>query len=910
MIKRLFLLFLLTLTTSYGMSTHNRGGNITYEYLGNNTYRVTVFTCTYSDAPADRPQLFDFEWGDGTMDTLERDSIILIPGPTGFPQYNSQKNYYSGIHTYPGPGTYTLCFVDPNRNAGINNIAGSVNVPFSLQTQIIHTGFFGPPAGFSAPEAGNNSVVLDECPCPELACVNQPYCYNIAAYDPDGDSLSYELVPPAGSNCSPLALGIFYVYPDAPPSPGGALQGGGGNMSINPVTGTMCWISPELAGEFNFTIRITEWRKNDFGVYGKMGYVIRDIQLFVLAGNCEDNLAPSIEPLRDTCILAGDNLNIPIIYSDDVFANLSSFGEPFTASPSAFMTPSTGTNPDTTNFIWNTGCTNVKASAYPTYFIAEDNGIPVTLTDIKNMFITVNGPPVTGLTVTPQGNGMNILWNRNVCSNIQGYNIYRRSGTSSYSEDCCSQDAAENMGYTLIGQTNGHLDTTFYDDGDLVIGNDYCYIITARFGPALESCVSDQVCNQLQMDVPVITNVSVSITNAGNGIDQVCWAMPKELDTLVQYGNHAFFYRLMRSPGNAFSGTTFETHVTASSTSLSAVDTCFNDQLLNTVSGPYAYLVELYAVDQTSGDTTYIGQSNEASSVFLSSIPNDNQIELNWTEVVPWNNTSYEVYKETSPGLFSIIATTTQQTYTDTGLVNGATYCYKIRSIGSYTSPGIINPIYNWSQEICESPIDVTPPCPPVLAIDNDCEAEINNLNWTNPNRTCSDDVMSYNLYYAPTENDPFTIIQTFNSEFDTSYSHINNNSLAGCYYVTAVDSVQYSNESEPSNIVCADNCPYYWVPNIITPNGDGDNDFWVPFPYKFIESVDVKVFNRWGSLVFQTTDPDIRWDGRHMDTNTPVNDGTYFFVIIVRTIRLDGAQEEYLKGHLTVVRGSNFTGN
>ena len=53
-------------------------------------------------------------------------------------------------------------------------------------------------------------------------------------YDPDGDSLSYELVIPLELVC-PLILGNYYVFPDAI---------GGGNLTIDPVelyVGTIQW---------------------------------------------------------------------------------------------------------------------------------------------------------------------------------------------------------------------------------------------------------------------------------------------------------------------------------------------------------------------------------------------------------------------------------------------------------------------------------------------------------------------------------------------------------------------------------------------------------------------------------------------------------------------------------------------
>jgi len=572
---------------------------------------------------------------------------------------------------------------------------------------------------------------------------------------------------------------------------------------------------------------------------------------------------------------------------------------------------------DTAFFIWNTGCSNVQNGAYASYFTAQDAGIPVQLQDIETMFITINGPPVTGLIVAPQGNGMQLSWNTNVCSNITGYKIYRKLGTSNYTEDCCSPNAPELMGYELIGNTNAHLDTTFYDQGPLVIGNDYCYIITACFGFEAESCVSDQACAQLKQDVPIITNVSVVNTDILSGNDQICWAMPKELDTLVQFSNHMFYYSVYRSGGNAFSGASNLVYTTATNASLSRTDTCYLNAGLNTVDGPYTYRIELTALGETvlgSGvfdDTIYIGTSNEASSVFLSITPSDNELLLSWQEVVPWTNSLYEVYKETSPGFFTLLGTTIIPEYLDTGLINGVTYCYKIRSIGSYSAPGIINPIYNWSQERCEFPIDLTPPCPPELGVQDDCETILNLLTWTNPNNFCADDVMSYNIYYAPTDTSSFELIDSITVLTDTTYTHSNMDlSIAGCYYVTAVDSMQYGNESEPSNIVCVDNCPYYWVPNIFTPNNDGTNDLFVPFPYRFVESVDAKIYNRWGTLVFETTDPDLKWDGTDLNSGEKLSDGTYYYVILVNTIRLQGIVTEALKGHLRLNKGSQYSGN
>ena len=52
-------------------------------------------------------------------------------------------------------------------------------------------------------------------------------------------------------------------------------------------------------------------------------------------------------------------------------------------------------------------------------------------------------------------------------------------------------------------------------------------------------------------------------------------------------------------------------------------------------------------------------------------------------------------------------------------------------------------------------------------------------------------------------------------------------------------------------------------VPNAFTPNGDGSNDVLRPFMIGIKELGYFRVFNRWGQLIFQTSDMNAAWDGR-----------------------------------------------
>jgi len=58
--------------------------------------------------------------------------------------------------------------------------------------------------------------------------------------------------------------------------------------------------------------------------------------------------------------------------------------------------------------------------------------------------------------------------------------------------------------------------------------------------------------------------------------------------------------------------------------------------------------------------------------------------------------------------------------------------------------------------------------------------------------------------------------------------------------------------------------CPAtIFVPNTFTPNGDGLNDVFIPVG-KNIASMTLRIFDRWGELLYETTDLDMGWDGTY----------------------------------------------
>lgn len=69
----------------------------------------------------------------------------------------------------------------------------------------------------------------------------------------------------------------------------------------------------------------------------------------------------------------------------------------------------------------------------------------------------------------------------------------------------------------------------------------------------------------------------------------------------------------------------------------------------------------------------------------------------------------------------------------------------------------------------------------------------------------------------------------------------------------------------------------YLRVPNVFTPNGDGINDEF-RVAYRSLREFHCWVYNRWGHLVYEWTDPAKGWDGNI--SGRPAAEGAYFYVI------------------------------
>jgi gliding motility-associated-like protein/CSLREA domain-containing protein len=93
------------------------------------------------------------------------------------------------------------------------------------------------------------------------------------------------------------------------------------------------------------------------------------------------------------------------------------------------------------------------------------------------------------------------------------------------------------------------------------------------------------------------------------------------------------------------------------------------------------------------------------------------------------------------------------------------------------------------------------------------------------------------------------------------------------------------------------------YVPNAFTPDNDGLNEVFQVESECAFENYNLKIFNRDGDIVFQTEDPNDRWNGNTYGGAYYVKDDVYVWQIEYSTTTLEGSISDKLTGHVTVLR-------
>lgn len=857
--KRLLLSLVLILNILTLSATHNRAGEITYKQISDLTYEITITTFTYTLSLADRPQL-DVDWGDNSISTAQRISKVVLPN-------YYQRNIYVIRHTFPGPGVYKIVVQDPNRNYGVKNIPNSVNVVFSISTILT----VNPAMGF------NNTPVLLNPPY-DKAALGYVFIHNPAAYDPDGDSLSYKLTVCTREDGKPIEN---YTLPPATHY-----------IRVDSISGDLVWNTPADTGIYNVAMEIQEWRGGR-----KIGSVVRDMQIEVFVTN---NKPPVNGPLKNLCVEAGQPVSFIVKATDPnndkiaLRATSGVFG--LAKCPADFIGIDSVKGRSSSRFVWTPCHEAVRTQPYNIIIKSDDDNQELKLSDIDNMTIKVLGPSPKLLNAVPEGKFIRLLWSSYGTAAIDGFAIYRRIGATTFTPDSCSGGLPSSTGFVRVGYASGSSTTSYIDKGSdkgLEFGEEYTYRIVAIYKNGTESKASNEITSILVAGTPVITKVSVKSTDIANGSIDLAWALP-DLDTIPSAVG-PYEYQISRATG--IDGTNYKLIKTLSGADIKTIDTTYTDTPLNTLTTGYLYKIVLW--NRTPSHEFVIGDTSYASSTFISLSPGDRKVKFTISRNVPWVNTRYAFYRYNSVTAgYDSVGSTNQLAWIDDGLTNGKNYCYYVRSTGGYLIPGMPVNLVNYSQEACSTPVDNEPPCVPGITVTSQCEKMYNTVSWSFSDPGCLEDIMGYRIYYKLKFDDEIEPLDSVKNRNVFTYIHDSLSIISGCYAVSAYDSL--GNESNKSEEVCIDLCNFYEIPNVFTPNNDRFNDRLIAKTSGLVEKVDFKLFNRSGLLIFSTDNPRIDWDGTYK--GRIVSPGVYFYTCDIYERRIAGIEQSHKTGFVHVI--------
>jgi CHU_C Type IX secretion signal domain len=932
-------------------ASHLRAGEITVERSCNGlTFRITITAYTNTGSPikfsADGLGVLNFD--DGTFHNPPQTENTPFSSDIGFVKYTVE-------HVFPGPGSYKITYKESFRNKGILNMSNSGGTDFFLETLIIIDPFIG----------CDYSPVLSVPPI-DKGCTGKAWYHNPGASDPDGDLLTYEFVVPKQNknvvvnnyrdpNVREFYDGIGLNYFAA-----NEQQMGSPTFTIDSQTGNIIWDAPGASGEYNIAFKVIQWRKIG-GVLKQIGYVTRDMQIDI--EDCK-NQRPELTVPQDICVVAGTSISETIFGKDpdpqdkikiEVFSEaLSVNPSPATFSPNpAVFSP----NPSTIQFDWQTKCDHVREQPYQVNFKISDKSTQgPSLAQFKTWRIKVIGPkpvlkdPVVDLATR----SAKLEWEPYKCAaNAVSMEVWRRVDSYAGEPGFCITGMPDSFGYTKIAMLP--IGTVTYTNTGLASGARYCYRLVAVFPSPKggKSIVSDEKCiDPFKADRAVITNVTIDKTDNKNGQITVKWRSPFDIDK-IQFPP-PYSYKVYRAEGFNGEGKLTETFPGTRS------DSVWIDNGLNTRDAIYNY--RILGFDKNG---VRIDSSAVASSVRLEIKPTLKKNELSWAANVPWSNNTFDyprhrIYRGRAGAaedqmilLDSVNVNEKGFVFTDQDLKETETYCYRVETRGSYGNPKIKTPLINFSQINCAQPNPTNKPCKPtIVAMGLNCNDYLatsscgdfgiysNTLSWRKPsNSVCTTDVKNYSIYYASHLGEEFKKLPVIVT--DTFFVHTNIPSFAGCYKVSAVD--RAGNESELSDEFCFDNCPYYELPNVFTPNGDNCNDVFSAYGLRnitqgetvassctnlsseqfrelqskcarFVQKVVFTVFNRWGGVVYSFESDGARaifgeqtiyidWDGRD-NSKRELSAGVYYYEAHVTFDVVDPSKKNRtIKGWVQILR-------
>jgi gliding motility-associated-like protein len=249
----------------------------------------------------------------------------------------------------------------------------------------------------------------------------------------------------------------------------------------------------------------------------------------------------------------------------------------------------------------------------------------------------------------------------------------------------------------------------------------------------------------------------------------------------------------------------------------------------------------------------------EPVHIEVASVFEDSVIDVSWLPYQGYSPSIYVISRSDAEGTgFNRLDTlpATQFTYRNSDVaVDDQFYSYLVRMTDTC---GDRTPVGRFGRSIL---LKVEP------------EGQFPELSWT-PYEEWPNEVLTYNIEVFDKDLNNFVFVDDVGKDI-TRYIDEKTFIRDGeyCYRIRAVEAngvnSSYSNED------CIIFGPKFFTPNAFTPNDDGINDrFFVVAPG--VREMTLEIFDRWGNMIFQTTDLAGGWDGTYKGRTAP--EGVYIF--------------------------------
>jgi gliding motility-associated-like protein len=288
----------------------------------------------------------------------------------------------------------------------------------------------------------------------------------------------------------------------------------------------------------------------------------------------------------------------------------------------------------------------------------------------------------------------------------------------------------------------------------------------------------------------------------------------------------------------------------------------YNDSGLNCGQNYSYHIKGIYADGSTSISASQNVQVNSsatpAAPFLVASFNLKNHIELSIN--IPQGKTAqkFEIQRSINGASYGPLATVQKSEFTD-NLSSLTPVCYR----ATFTDP-------------CNNTSEVSNvSCPIILKVQRDKDNSVK-LNWTNYIGFAGGG-LKYTVELLDANGN---VVNSYNAPGNTYTDQVLSNDLQVLHYRIKATTGS-GKDVTYSNLEKIEQDLQLFIPSAFTPNGDGLNDV-LEIKGTFIDTYTIKIYNSIGSVVFESTNPTINWDGTYHGKMLPV--GAYAYEINVKT--------------------------